>query len=91
MHRVTSESLKRFEQVSREALEKARADMEFGREGSLLEYQKTIDERMMLGVEQATVHLQSELGPLLGAVGVAARVREKNVDGAAEEIERRGH
>ena len=65
VHRVTSESLKRFEQVSREALEKARADMEFGREGSLLEYQKTIDERMMLGVEQARVHLQSELGPVL--------------------------
>jgi hypothetical protein len=65
VHRVTADSLKRFEQVSREALEKARADMEFGREGSLLEYQKTIDERMMQGVEQATVHLQSELGPLL--------------------------
>ena len=65
VHRVTSQSLRRFEQVSREALEKARADMEFGREGSLLEYQKLIDERMMQGVEQATVHLQSELGPLL--------------------------
>lgn len=65
VHRVTSESLRRFEQVSREALEKARADMEFGREGSLVEYQKTIDERMMLGVEQARVHLQSELGPVL--------------------------
>ena len=65
VHRVTSESLKRFEQVSREALEKARADMEFGREGSLMEYQKTIDERMMLGVEQARVYLQSELGPVL--------------------------
>jgi hypothetical protein len=65
VHRVTSESLRRFEQVSREALEKARADMEFGREGSLLEYQKTIDERMMMGVEQATVHLQSQLGPLI--------------------------
>jgi colicin import membrane protein len=65
VHRVTSESLRRFEQVSREALEKARADMEFGREGSLLEYQKLIDERMMMGVEQARVHLQSELGPVL--------------------------
>ncbi len=65
VHRVTSESLRRFEQVSREALEKARADMEFGREGSLLEYQKVIDERMMMGVEQATVHLQSQLGPLI--------------------------
>jgi hypothetical protein len=65
VHRVTTESLKRFEQVSRDALEKARADMEFGREGSLLEYQKVIDERMMQGVEQATVHLQSQLGPLI--------------------------
>jgi len=65
VHRVTADSLKRFEQVSREALEKTRADMEFGREGSLLEYQKAIDERMMQGVEQATVHLQSQLGPLL--------------------------
>jgi hypothetical protein len=65
VHRVTSESLRRFEQVSRETLEKSRTDMEFGREGSLLEYQKLIDERMMQGVEQATVHLQSELGPLL--------------------------
>jgi hypothetical protein len=65
VHRVTADSLKRFEQVSREALEKAHADMEFGREGSLLEYQKTIDERMMMGVEQATVHLHSQLGPLL--------------------------
>src|SRR5580693_9103099 len=65
VHRVTADSLKRFEQVSREALEKARADMEFGREGSLVEYQKTLDERMVLGVEQATVHLHSQLGPLL--------------------------
>ena len=65
VHRVTAESLQRFEQVSREALEKARSDMEFGREGSLHEYQKALDERMMQGVEQATVHLQSQLGPLI--------------------------
>jgi PilZ domain len=65
VHRVTSESLKRFEQASREALEKARSDMEFGREGALAEYQKTLDERMMRGVEQAGVHLQSQLIPLV--------------------------
>ena len=65
VHRVTAESLQRFEQVSREALEKARSDMEFNREGSLPEYQKALDERMMQGVEQATVHLQSQLGPLI--------------------------
>jgi hypothetical protein len=65
VHRVTAESLRRFEQVSRDALEKAHSDMEFGREGSLHEYQKALDERMMQGVEQATVHLQSQLGPLI--------------------------
>jgi len=65
VHRVTAESLRRFEQVSRDALEKAHADMEFGREGSLLEYQKVLDERMMQGVEHATMHLQSHLGPLI--------------------------
>ncbi|MGA7963796.1 MAG: hypothetical protein WCA33_19055, partial [Candidatus Acidiferrales bacterium] len=65
VHRVTSESLKRFEQASREALEKARSDMEFSREGSLVEYQKTLDDRMMQGVEQAGVHLQSQLIPLI--------------------------
>jgi PilZ domain len=65
VRRVTTESLQRFEQVSRDALEKARSDMEFGREGSLVEYQKALDERMMQGVEQATVHLQSQLGPLI--------------------------
>ncbi|MGA7916213.1 MAG: hypothetical protein WCA00_13315 [Candidatus Acidiferrales bacterium] len=65
VHRVTSESLRRFEQASREALEKARSDMEFSREGSLAEYQKMLDDRMMQGVEQAGVHLQSQLIPLI--------------------------
>ncbi len=65
VHRVTSESLRRFEQVSREALEKARSDMEFSREGSLTEYQKMLDDRMIQGVEQAGVHLQSQLIPLI--------------------------
>jgi hypothetical protein len=65
VHRVTTESLRRFEQVSREALEKARSDMEFSREGSLSEYQKMLDDRMIQGVEQAGVHLQSQLIPLI--------------------------
>jgi len=65
VHRVTTESLRRFEQVSREALEKARSDMEFSRESSLSEYQKMLDDRMIQGVEQAGVHLQSQLVPLI--------------------------
>ena len=34
---VTAESLRRFQEVSREALEKTRSDMEYNREGSLAE------------------------------------------------------
>ncbi|MFZ0882779.1 MAG: hypothetical protein WAN14_05235 [Candidatus Acidiferrales bacterium] len=65
VHRVTTESLRRFEQASREAVEKTRSDMEFTREGSLAEYQKMLDDRMIEGVEQAGVHLQSQLIPLI--------------------------
>jgi hypothetical protein len=65
VHRVTAEALRRFEQASREASEKARSDMEFSREGSLSEYQKMLDDRMIQGVEQAGVHLQSQLVPLI--------------------------
>ena len=65
VHRVTTESLRRFEQASREAVEKTRSDMEFTREGSLAEYQKILDDRMIQGVEQAGVHLQSQLIPLI--------------------------
>jgi hypothetical protein len=65
VHRVTAESLSRFERASREALEKARSDMEFNREGSLAEYQKHLDTRMMESVEQAGVHLQSQLIPMM--------------------------
>ena len=65
VNRVTLESLKRFEETSREALEKARSDMEFNREGSLADFQAKLDERMLDGVEQARVYLQSQLLPLV--------------------------
>jgi PilZ domain len=65
VQRVTSESLRRFEVSSRLALEKARSDMEFNREGSLAEFQQKMDERMMEGVEQARTFLQSQLAPLI--------------------------
>ena len=65
VNRVTLESLRRFEETSREALEKARSDMEFNREGSLTEFQAKLDERMLDGVEQARVYLQSQLMPLV--------------------------
>jgi hypothetical protein len=65
VQRVTTESLRRFEVSSRLALEKARSDMEFNREGSLAEFQQKMDERMMEGVEQARTFLQSQLAPLI--------------------------
>jgi hypothetical protein len=63
--RVTSDSLTRFEQTSRAALEKSRSDMEFNREASLLEFQKNLDEKMMEGVDQARQFLQSHLVPMM--------------------------
>jgi hypothetical protein len=65
VNRVTLESLRRFEETSRGALEKARSDMEFNREGSLTEFQSKLDERMLDGVEQARVYLQSQLMPIV--------------------------
>jgi hypothetical protein len=65
VNRVTLESLRRFEETSREALEKARSDMEFNREGSLTEFQSSLDQRMLDGVEQARVYLQSQLMPIV--------------------------
>jgi hypothetical protein len=65
VNRVTLESLRRFEESSREALEKARSDMEFNREGSLTEFQSSLDQRMLDGVEQARVYLESQLMPIV--------------------------
>jgi hypothetical protein len=62
---VTTESLRRFEQASQEALEKARSDMEYNREGSLVEFQKSLDERLVEGVDHARTYLQSQLLPLM--------------------------
>lgn len=67
VQQVTGESLQRFEYSSRETLEKARSDMEFNREGSLLEFQKKLDERLMQGVEQARTHFISQVGPFMEA------------------------
>jgi hypothetical protein len=66
VQQVAGESLRRFEEASREALEKTRSDMEYDREGSLAEFQKKLDERMVHGVEQARTHLQSQLVSLMG-------------------------
>jgi hypothetical protein len=62
---VTDESLRRFETASRQALEKARSDMEYDREGSLGEFQKKLDDQMVKGIEQARVYLQSQLLPMM--------------------------
>jgi hypothetical protein len=68
VQQVTSDSLRRFEESSHQALEKARSDMEYNREGSLTAFQKSIEEKMMLSVEQAQVHLQAQFGPMMEAL-----------------------
>ncbi len=65
---ITGESLRRFEETSRQALEKARSDMEYNREGSLNDFQKSLEEKMIQTVEQAQVHLQAQFGPLMEAM-----------------------
>ena len=67
VHKVTGDSLRRFEQVSRDALEKSHSDMEYNREGSLAKFQEKLDERLQEGVEQAREQLQSQLLPLMQA------------------------
>ena len=67
VQQVADQSLRRFEDASREALEKTRSDMEYDREGSLAEFQRKLDEGMVHGVEQARTHLQSQLGTLMEA------------------------
>lgn len=65
VYRVTSDSLTRFEQTSRAALEKSRSDLEFSREASLHEFQKNLDEKMTEGVDQARQFLQSHMVPMM--------------------------
>ncbi len=65
VHQLTADSLKVFEESSRAALEKARSDMEFTREISFTEYEKKLEERIALGIEQARTQLQSKLVPLM--------------------------
>jgi hypothetical protein len=67
VQQVTKESLRRFEESTRDALEKARSDMEYDREGSLGRFQQQLDEKMTQGVEQAQTYLQSQLVPLIEA------------------------
>ena len=74
---VTINSLSRFEQASRDALEKARSDMEFNRESSLSEFQKNLDDKVMEGVEQARGHLQSQLLPLMEAWEANREVQQR--------------
>jgi hypothetical protein len=65
VNEVTAESFKRFEEASRTALEKARSDMEFAREGSFTDYEKKLEERIAAGIELARTQLQSQLVPLM--------------------------
>ncbi|HXW54446.1 MAG TPA: hypothetical protein VEJ67_01770 [Candidatus Cybelea sp.] len=77
VRRVTEESLRRFEHSSRETFEKALSDMEFSREGALSELQKKIDERILLGVEQAKTQLASHLEPFMEAMEMKRQTQQR--------------
>jgi hypothetical protein len=67
---VANTSLKQFEEASSIALAKARADMDANRDGSLNEFQKTLEKTMLQTVEHAQVHFQSQIGPVIEALEV---------------------
>jgi hypothetical protein len=65
IQQLVGESFRRFEDASRQALEKNRSDVEYNREGALTEFQKNLDERMLSGIEQARDNLQIQLMSLV--------------------------
>ena len=65
VHRVASESLLRFEESSRQAFEKIRSEVEFSTDGSLADFQRKLDQRMVEGLTKAREHLQAQLLPLV--------------------------
>ncbi|HEX4003641.1 MAG TPA: hypothetical protein VHX36_13405 [Candidatus Acidoferrales bacterium] len=65
IQQLVGESFRRFEDASRQALEKNRSDMEYDREGALSEFQKNLDDRMLSGIEQARDTLQIQLMSLI--------------------------
>ncbi len=75
--RLTGESLGRLKDASRQTAEKARSDMEFSREGVLAEFQKSMDERLQRGVDQAKERLHSELQPLMRAVDSTWQAKQR--------------
>jgi hypothetical protein len=77
VRRATDESLNRLKNTSRETAEKARSDMEFTREGVLTEFEKSIDDRLQHGIEQAKEKLHSQLQPLLQAVDSTWQAKQR--------------
>lgn len=65
IQQLVGESFRRFEDASRQAVEKNRSDMEYEREGALTEFQKNLDEKMLSGIEQARDSLQIQLMSLI--------------------------
>ena len=72
---VSGDSLRKFEEASRQALERARSDMDSNRENHLAVFQKSLEDRMLQAVEQAQIHLQSQIGPVVEALE-ASRLRQ---------------
>ena len=86
IQQLAGESFSRFEEASRQAVEKTRSDMEYEREGSLTEFQKGLDDKMLSGIEQAHDNLQIQLMSLIEAFEAKRQSRAGRMDAADQEI-----
>ena len=67
LHRITSESLARFEEAAKVSAEQTQAGMKEGADKALGEFDTHLEERMVQGATLARKHLEEQLKPLVEA------------------------
>lgn len=67
LHRITSESLARFEEAAKISAEQTQAGMKEGADKALGEFDTHLEERMVQGATLARKHLEEQLKPLVEA------------------------
>ncbi|MHB8525181.1 MAG: PilZ domain-containing protein [Candidatus Acidiferrales bacterium] len=67
LHRITSESLARFEDAAKISAEQTQAGMKEGADKTLGEFDAHLEERMVQGATLARKHLEEQLKPLVAA------------------------
>jgi len=67
LHRITSESLARFEGAAKISAEQTQGNMKEGADKALGEFESHLEERMVQGATLARQHLEEQLKPLVAA------------------------